>query len=123
MNKAAVEMKLRSLVNVLDKAFCPGEPYDAQSVNWVHNQLQYLVDAPIEPEEIKPDPITHIPEDNAHLDKAIELLSECSSLLFMTDADIVLENEVDKFLSENGKCTTKCDECKNCPTSLKPQAS
>jgi len=58
----------------------------------------------------------------AQFDKAIELLEACSEDLFIEECDQLLEEAVDKFLSENGKCTANCTECKNCPTSLHEQA-
>jgi len=61
--------------------------------------------------------------DRQHgLDKAIELLEACTEDLFIEGCDKQLEDAVDKFLSENSKCSTNCTECKNCPTSLKEQA-
>ena len=59
---------------------------------------------------------------NDKLDKAIELLTECSNTL-MNDADVALEKAIYDFLDECGgiDCELNCSECKNCPTSLKPQ--
>lgn len=56
------------------------------------------------------------------MDRAIELLTACSEDLFIEGNDKPLEDAVDKFLNENGKCTANCTECKNCPTSLQKQA-
>ena len=62
-------------------------------------------------------------EKPSQRDTAIKLLTKCSSMLFMNDDDPVLENAIDDFLNECGDtdCELNCEECKNCPTSLKPQ--
>lgn len=82
---------------------------------------------------------------NDKLDKAIELLTECSSELFIQESNIVLEQKVDKFLNENipkievevkdnlsglndlsvevAECPGDCEGCnKELPSSLKKQA-
>jgi hypothetical protein len=60
---------------------------------------------------------------NDKLDKAIELLTECSSELFINASNVVLEQKIDLFLNEHGKCTANCEKCQNCPASLKHQAN
>lgn len=62
---------------------------------------------------------------NKDLDKAIKLLTKCSTASFMNNGDPALEKSIDDFLNEcsgGTDCELNCEECKNCPTSLKPQA-
>lgn len=60
------------------------------------------------------------------LQKATELLKECSKELFINGDNVALEEEIDTFMieemGENLLCANNCSNCEQCPSTLKIQA-
>ena len=69
--------------------------------------------------------ILNMTNQTERMQKALELLKQCSEELFFNGKDIGLETEIDEFLMEMGEkilCVNECSNCEQCPSTLRTQA-